>query len=449
MSGGPFTSQNKILPGAYTNVFSKGSRALTAESDRGVVFTVVDGVNWGKPGVVEVTPASDFTAIFGQDIDSEALIGIKQVLLNAKKAYVFNMNSGKKATGASAVLPWKFTALHPGTIGNDVRVVVEPDPADFGSISVKTYLQGMKTDEQKVTKAEDLKPNAYVVPSLSEEEVDLEALATPVQVQLAGGTTDPAFLNTDELVNAIETYEFNTLVAPAFAVKNALHQVLATTAIRMRDEQGRKIQAVIPASESYDPDHEGVIVVENGVQMADGTVYGPEVMIGLVAGLSAAAPENKSLTYMQINGAVDVVPRFSEPKQIELIQAGRMVFISAREQVKILSDINSLHTFTDEKNQAFSKNRVLRVLDSISNNTRETWEDSFIGKVTNDGAGRDLFKANRAEYLAQLETQNAIQDFTPDDISVVKGESSDSVVANIAVQPTDAMEKLYMTVHVN
>jgi Ca2+-binding RTX toxin-like protein len=114
----------------------------------------------------------------------------------------------------------------------------------------------------------------------------------------------------------------------------------------------------------------------------------------------------------------------------------------------VLVDINSLTTFTDAKGQEFSKNRVLRVLDAIANNTRETWEDNFIGQVTNDAAGRDLFKANRAEYLAGLQAQGAIENFTTDDIVVSAGDTKDSVVATISVQPTDAMEKLYMTVYV-
>lgn len=110
---------------------------------------------------------------------------------------------------------------------------------------------------------------------------------------------------------------------------------------------------------------------------------------------------------------------------------------------------STAYTFTDTKGVEFSKNRVLRVLDAIANNTRITWEDNFIGKVSNNAAGRDLFKANRAEYLANLQAQGAIENFTTDDITVSQGANKDSVVTTLSIQPTDAMEKLYMTVYAN
>ena len=455
MSGGQYTSKNKKLPGAYVNVFSTAKRDFNAESERGVVFSVVSGLNWGGSGVIEVTPTSDFMALFGQDITSPALVGIKQILTNASKVYVFNMNSGIAASGTSAVLPWKFTAKYPGTVGNSLRVIVMPDPSKIGRFHVKTYVDADMVDSQIVASASALVANDYIEPAVTEADVaddgvgKLGDLVSPVQVSLTGGTTDEVAMKTDELVAAIETYEFNTLAAPAFSATNSVHMLFATTAIRMRDEQGRKVQAVIPATDKYEADHEGVIAVENGVKLADGTVYGPEIMIGWVAGAEAAAAENVSLTYKKIAGAVDVMPRFTEGKQAKLVDAGRMVFIASRDAVKVLTDVNSLHTFTDTKNESFSKNRVLRVLDSIANNTREVWEENFIGQVTNNEAGRDLFKANRAEYLAELQTQGAIENFTPEDITVTVGNTKDSVVATINVQPTDAMEKLYMTVYVN
>lgn len=243
----------------------------------------------------------------------------------------------------------------------------------------------------------------------------------------------------------------------------------------MRDEHGRKIQAVVPESTAANSftvgqsevggqdaigtsgdagaveyDHEGVIVVANGVRLKDGTVLSATMAAAFVAGATSAAEANQSLTYMEFPNAIDAVPRYNEEVQVAKVKSGVMCFVSSRDSVKILSDINSLVTFTEEKNQEFSKNRVLRVLDDIANNTRETWEDNFIGKITNNATGRDLFKANRADYLSRLQAIEAITNFDPSaDIVVEEGATKDSVVATIVVQPTDAMEKLYMTVIMN
>ena len=43
----------------------------------------------------------------------------------------------------------------------------------------------------------------------------------------------------------------------------------------------------------------------------------------------------------------------------------------------------------------------------------------------------------------------AIQNFTSEDVEVLDGDSIDSIVVNVAIQPLDSMEKLYMTVSVN
>lgn len=71
-----------------------------------------------------------------------------------------------------------------------------------------------------------------------------------------------------------------------------------------------------------------------------------------------------------------------------------------------------------------------------------------LGKVGNDDAGRNLFKANRTAYLQGLQAQSIIQNFTPTDLEVLGGEDSDAVVMNLSVQPVDAMEKLYVTITV-
>lgn len=453
MAGGNWNSQSKTLPGAYVDVYSSKSATLSSENLRGVVFTSVSGLNWGQRGVVKADLSTDFLALFGKSIDDQALLGLKMILQNARTAYVFNLNSGTAATGTSNVLPWSFAAKYPGTLGNTISVAITPDPSNLARFIVKTILGTEVVASQTVGKASELVANGYVVPTVNAGDTTddgaakLGALVTGVTVKLENGTTD-ASSSLDDFVVAAETYEYNTIAAPMSAADASIQTLIASTAIRLRDEQGRKVQAVVPYSSSFSPNHEGVIVVGNGVKLADGTVYNTSIMAGWFAGATASAAPNESLTYKRVFGAVDTVPRLNESAQIAAVQSGQLVFDASRNLVRVLVDINSLTQFTKTKGNEFSKNRVLRVLDAIANNTRETWEDNFIGQVTNDAAGRDLFKANRAEYLAGLQAQGAIENFTTDDIVVSEGNTKDSVVATINVQPTDAMEKLYMTVYV-
>ena len=107
-------------------------------------------------------------------------------------------------------------------------------------------------------------------------------------------------------------------------------------------------------------------------------------------------------------------------------------------------DINSLTKFTSEKSRDFSKNRIIRTLDEICTNTTQTFETSFLGKVSNNEFGRDLFKANRVSYLSGLESQNVIRDFDPSDLSLAQGDDKDAVLMDLYVTPVDSMEKLYV-----
>ena len=80
---------------------------------------------------------------------------------------------------------------------------------------------------------------------------------------------------------------------------------------------------------------------------------------------------------------------------------------------------------------------------------RSTFENSFIGKVTRNEAGKNALKAAIIKYFTELQNMEAIQNFTAEDVEVLDGENIDSVVVNVSVQPLDSMEKLYMTVTVN
>lgn len=454
MAGGTFTGQNKVLPGAYTNVVTAGQTAATSEDNTGVVFTAVAGLDWGASGVVEVTAATNFLATFGRTLDDAKLTALKYILLNAKSVLVYNLNAGTKASAEPVVLPWSFEATNAGAAGNKITVAVTPDPAIVGKYQVKTLYGAKVVDQQNVKAASDLVANDYIVPTVLADVSDngaalLGALNSPVSVSLTGGITNDPSDNLDDLTQALETYEFNIMTAAGFGAASTLHTYFAQTAMQLRDDKGIKVQAVIPEIEGFDPDNEGVIVVSQSFVLADGTELAPTHVAGWVAGAEANAAANQSLTYSEVAGVVDAKPRLNEDQQIEAIENGKFVFITSRGTVKVLQDINSLHSYTAEKNASLSKNRVLRVVDTIANNTRETWEDSFIGQITNDAAGLTLWRANRVAYLQTLQAEGALTGFTADDVVVQAGDAKDAVVTILGVQPTDAMEKLYTTINSN
>lgn len=191
--------------------------------------------------------------------------------------------------------------------------------------------------------------------------------------------------------------------------------------------------------------YEGVSTVLNGYVLNDGTVISPNIAAARFAGMSASATPDQALTYTQLDDAVEAKPKLNNDKTIEALSAGQIVFTTrAGQRVVVEQDINSLTKFTDTKSKDFSKNRVIRTLDEICTNTAQTFETSFLGKVSNNEAGRNVFKANRIGYLTGLQNQNMIRDFENSDLTLSQGGEKDAVLMELYVTPVDAMEKLYV-----
>jgi 5-enolpyruvylshikimate-3-phosphate synthase len=113
-------------------------------------------------------------------------------------------------------------------------------------------------------------------------------------------------------------------------------------------------------------------------------------------------------------------------------------------------DINTLRTYGQDKSYSFSKNRVVRCLDEIGNTIYLLFNKSYAGKVDNTDQQRLNFKTQIISYINTLQNMGAVQNFSASsDIEVNQGESIDSVVVDLSIQPVDSMEKLYMTVYVN
>ena len=83
------------------------------------------------------------------------------------------------------------------------------------------------------------------------------------------------------------------------------------------------------------------------------------------------------------------------------------------------------------------------------NDTYEHFATYFIGKVDNNDDGRALLRAWIIGYLNEMMANNGIQNFTAEDVEVLPGNDIDAVVINVAIQPTDAIEKVYVSVTVS
>ena len=420
MAGGIWKRQNKVRPGAYINVKSKDI-AMTRLGGDGVV-TVPLALSFGESKkLMKIRRGEDLFKKLGYEQESPQLLLLNEAFKRVSEVLLYRLNTGEKAN-VSLSDNVTAQAKYSGVRGNDITVTVKTNVDDPSSFDVVTFLDTVVMDSQTVKVLADLKNNDLVEFSGTGE---LQAVAG---AKLTGGT-DGTVSTQDysEYFKALETVEFNYMALP---VEDASIKKAAINFIkRMREDEGLGAQLVVADS---DADSEAVINVKNGVILSDKTVI----------------DKTKATVYEKYEDSVDVVGRLSHTETEDALLKGQFVFTARRGRAVVEQDINSHVSFTIEKNQDFRKNRILRTLDDIVNDTRYAFSEYFLGKVSNNEDGRQAFKANRIRYFKDLEARGAIEDFKVEDIEVLRGELKESVVVNVKVKPVDSMEKLYMTVTV-
>lgn len=437
MSAGTWTTQNKVRPGVYVN-FKSEAKPLGSVSERGIV-TLALPLSWGAAKqVTEIEAGENTLEKLGYDFSSPEMLLIREALKRARTVLVYRLNTGTQAQ--ATVEDLTVSAQHGGVRGNDIQLVIAENMDQAEHFDVSTVVSGQVLDVQTVKQIEDLQDNQWV--SFSGN----GALSATAGAALTGGT-DGVVTNQDyvDYLAAIEIYDFHTLALTS--TDDSLKAMFVAFCERLREDEGKKIQVVV---ENYPlADYEGVISVRNGVILADGTELSAAQATAWVAGATAGASVNQSLTHTAYDGAVDVQPRYPHAQIIQALQQGEFIFTHNAGRAIVEQDINTLHSFSPAKGKEFAKNRVIRVLDQLNHDLVRVFSDFYLGKVDNNEDGRLLLKNECMNYLATLQNMNAIQNFSSDtDLSVVQGADKDSVFIEAYIQPVDAVEKIYVQVTV-
>lgn len=433
LGGGTFLVQNKVLPGAYINFVSK-ARASATLSDRGYA-TVPLFLDWGAEGVIFAVENADIQKdsmeIFGYDYTHEKLKNLREIFKYAKTVYCYRLNSG--GTKASCDLA---EAKYSGTRGNDITIIVQPSVDVVGSFEVTTMVGSYKADFQIVASMTELKDNNFVT---WKRGATLQATAG---VNLTGGANkaDVTTAEYQDYLDKVESFSFNTMGCPSSDA--GIIDLFIQFTKRMRDEVGAKFQTVIHST-TKKADYEGIICLTNPI-LDVGTEN--ENLIYWVTGASAGCLVNKSNTNKVYDGEYTIGTDYKQSALEKAIKDGKFMFHSVGEDVRVLDDVNSFVSVTIDKNEDFTSNQVIRVLDQIGNDIAVLFNTRYLGKVQNNAAGRIAFWNDLVKYNQEMEKIQAIENVTPENITVEKGDRKDVVVVTNPVTPVVAMQKLYMTV---
>lgn len=421
LGGGTYITQNKVLPGGYMNFISAVS-SDTSISDRGTA-AVGYALDWGETDKITELTASEFMknskAVFGYDYTHESLKGLRDIFKNAKKLLIYRLNgNGEKAKNDFA------TAKYSGIRGNSLSIVIEVSADDTSVFTVKTYLNSKVVDTQTVKNASELTDNGFVV---FNTEAELSATAGTVLTGGTNGTVDVAAHQS--FLDKAECYAFNAI--GVVSEETAVNELYAQYAKRMRDELGVKFKAVVYSTKA---DYEGVVNVKNSPELVYWT-------LGVEAGIAV----NKSALNKVYDGEFDITADYTQSQLEDAIKNGEFTLHRVGDNLRVLADINSLTTVTDEKGSIFKSNQTVRVIDRIASDIGTVFTEKYLGNVLNDASGRISFWNDIVKILNQLRDIRAIDEFEESDVSVELGDSKDSVVVAINISINGTMAKLYMT----
>lgn len=431
LGGGTFVTQNKVLPGSYIN-FVSAARASATLSDRGTAALALE-LDWGVDAVFTVTSEEfqkNSMKYFGYPYDHEKLKGLRDLFRNIHTGHFYKlMKNGVAAENTYC------TAKYKGVRGNDIKIVVATNIDDETKVDVSTYVETRLVDKQTVLpNTNNLIDNDWVV---WKKNVEMNPTAG---LSLASGSNGDAItgLQYQDFLDAIESYTFNTL--GCLSVTEPIINLIVQFTKRMRDEVGIKFQTVVYKTPT---DYEGVISVENKV-LDEGV---PEsALVYWVTGAEAGCQVNKSLTNKVYDGEFTVDTDYTQSELEAAILGGKFIFHKVGDNVRVLEDINTFITVTDEKSSDFSSNQTIRVLDQIANDIAALFNSKYLGNVPNDESGRISLWNDIVKHHQQLQSIRAIENFEPDQVTVEKGDTKKAVVVNDVVTPVNAMAQLYMTV---
>ena len=450
-SGGTWKAQNKVRPGAYIN-FVSVPKPLGTVGERGVVAVALP-MSWGA--------TDSLIEVYGSDLlDGKSLekigctafdadsLPFRLALKYCYKALFYRMDrGGAVATATSGDLT--VTAKYAGTVGNKISFVVSEDTPEVGNYTLNILVDGAVKETYVVKTLAELNSDASIWVNFTVAEGAGEnAPVATTGIALAGGTNGTVTEGTyaPDFFNLITTEQWQCLAIQSDS--ETLPDLIATKIKTLREDLGKKVQAVVYNTNKAD--YEGIISVKQGYKTATDTVSETLFPI-VVASMTAGASVAESNTARVIEDATEIINPIAETEVADNLLAGWFVLTYRQDgAVCVEQDINSLHTFTVDKNNAFSKNRVIRTLDEIGNTTALIFNRNYCGKVNNDAFGRNVYKSEIISLIDTLVNMGAVQNFDgAADVTVMQGANIDSVVVDLVIQPVDSMEKLYMTVNVD
>ena len=261
----------------------------------------------------------------------------------------------------------------------------------------------------------------YTLPNKDVKVSGTASAAHDAESSVPSGTTE-TLLNQADVLKKLVTVKWNYICHPTGTAQD--QEDLATWVKEQRSLKRKTCKAVVA---NFDADDKGVInFTTDGIQCVNpaytdalsaaggdaskvntettpeyltftATEYTARIM-GILAGLAL----DRSATYYQLT-EVESCDTYDDID--DAISKGQLVLIDEQDGdgVKIGRACNSLHTFTTDVGEDFRYIKIVEAVDMITDDIRDTFKHSYVGKVINDYDHKMLLISAILVYFRGLE----------------------------------------------
>lgn len=423
--------QNKRAPGTYIH-FSSKARPTNIFGERGIVACGLE-FDWGAENeLLTVEPADlqkESYQLFGAGYTDPQLLPLRELLANARLAYIYRLNGGgEKATATVETLT--ATAKYSGIQGNKITFTIVENIDDAERKDLLIEMDGVPVHEAIIETLEDANDNDYIDFS--------GALAETAGTTLQGGSNGETVVKDHtDFMELLESKYINVL---AYAgVDEEVKRLYKSYTERRVTLEGAYFQTTL-----YNFVGDSELIISVGTKAIDRENEGD--LVYWIAGAEAGCEINETVGNKIYNGELEPDLAKKQRELIALTDEGHIVLHEVDGRPRVFADVNTFTDFSISKNEDFSKNQNIRVLHQLANDTTTIFNTRYLDKVQNNELGRIILKNDLYNHATKLEALGAIENLEFEDIIVERGVDKDAVTVEYEISTVMAMDKLYMAV---
>lgn len=432
MSNGTFTpGERKPLPGVYIN-YESGIQPRPSIQQVGTVVMSLPNINYGPKAqflrVQNASPDALFSQL-GRHITDVEMRDVFLALVEARDVYVFIPNSGTKSTVTVGNLT--ATAKHPGSRGNDFRIVIADNPTSGSDITVTLDTETVFSQES-VDSIEDLNTNDFI------DFTGAGAFTSTAGTSLAGGIS--AAVTNSEVIAFLDEAERINFDCMMFQYTDGTLKTAFNTKMRYFTETiGKLVQGVSVGNAADNRFIYDVTMgfIFNSVNLTNAQALG--WFAGAVASAGITSLTNKRVTVAE---GLETPPSRSELEAQVL--AGQLSLHLVGTEVRIVRDAVSLTTIGANMDESWQQGRHTRTVISLDRSFTQTL---VANTLDGNADGYSIAEQRILSVLEAHEALNAIQDVSAADIITDRVSSTgDEYHARVAYRYVGAIEKYFLQV---